>query len=314
MDRALEKYYNELIVAAIIIIAFCGLGIVLLSRLSNSYVSDVKAMAGEIRQMNAVVKGSVYESGEAIAVFGTCVDNYGMPVINSTATFSAWYPNGTQFIFSDNMTNISAGYFLYAGIMSLVQGTYLTEMVCNATIDGSPQFAKAWGEWQNPFWVNRLANISGQLSNLSLQIGEGFNATVANITFLQQNMTNSFNNTNNLILQTQVIANASVDRNSSLLAYLLYQLLNISSSYIVPANITWTEDADRVVYHTYWSIKVHVYDIYDKSLFYPDVQCTINTTMHDLQYMEPQGNHFISTLYISRDDPDFSWTTRCFWT
>ncbi|MBR9700897.1 hypothetical protein GOV11_03465, partial [Candidatus Woesearchaeota archaeon] len=43
----------------------------------------------------AVVKGSIYETGENMTVFGACLDAGGDLLEESTATLQAWYPNGT---------------------------------------------------------------------------------------------------------------------------------------------------------------------------------------------------------------------------
>jgi len=317
MDGALKQKGNsnvgEIFLISIVIFAVCGLGLVLLSEFGNSHLENNSPSGlSETRRLTALVKGSIYESGEAMSVFGTCVDAYDVPVLNSTADFSAWYPNGTQFIFDIPMTQLAQGYFLYEGNMSVVQGTYLTQLVCQAFLSGVNQTATAWGEWQNPFWVARIANISADVANLSNQIEVGFNNTISNITFVQETMVNEFNNTNQLILDTQVIANSSVDRNNSYLAYLLWMIINGTGS-ALNTTVTWDDfEVDRVSYWTWWTIKTRVHDAYGAIVSDPEVACTINTTLHPLQYMDEEGSHFTVDLFIDEYIDDFYYTTTCF--
>jgi hypothetical protein len=114
-------------------------------------------------------------------------------------------------------------------------------------------------------------------------------------------------------MQTQVIANASVDRNDSLLAQLLNLLINYSWS---PPHypLNWTEDPDPVIYQRTWSITVTANDVEGKIIQSPDSYCLINTTQTTTPtYMEAEGNHFIYSEHIYILD-DFFWTTNCFWT
>jgi len=348
MDREIKL--AEVFAIFIIVLAFCGLGLVFLSGFAKGAHETVKENV-VTRQLMAEVKGSIYGSNEMMSVFGICVDSYDIPAINSTASFSAWYPNGTQFIFSDNMTWLAEGYFLWDGYMPVVGGTFLTEFTCEAF----GQVAKAWGEWQNPVWVQRvsdvleLANLTYLLmedvngniiainatleeieaaiaainltinwttwelmiGNLSVQINTGITAIVQNITYLRGNMSSNFDQTNQLILQTQIIANSSVDRNNSLLAYLLYLLINGTGS-PVTHNLTWTEDYGEVIFWKDWTIDVVVYDEYGGRISYPDVDCTIETSLHPLQYMDPQGSFFRESLFIDNVG-EFSWIVQCFY-
>jgi len=315
MDGTLKQkgksYVGEISLIFVVILAVCGLGLVLLSEFGNSHLENSPSGLSETRRLTALVKGSIYESGEAMSVFGTCVDAYDVPVLNSTADFSAWYPNGTQFIFDVPMTQIAQGYFLYEGNMSVVQGTYLTQLVCRAFLSGVNQTATAWGEWQNPFWVARIANISADVANLSNQIEVGFNNTIANITFVQESMENNFNYTNQLILDTQVIANGSVDRTDSYLAYLMWLIINGTGS-PVNGSVNWTDFyIDGVSYWRDWTIKTRVTDEYGAIISDPEVACTINTSMHPLQYMDVEGSHFTKTLFINQHD-DLTYHTNCF--
>jgi hypothetical protein len=181
------------------------------------------------RTLVAVVKGSVYETGEQVSVFGTCLDQYQSPVPGVYAEMSSWYPNGTKFFNGTLMSELQPGYFLYTGTMSAVRGTYLTEMRCR--INGSVEEARAFGEWQNPYWVARLSNISQQASDLQVSIGDlrlnmsdSFEITWSMIQNL--NTTILIENLSEQIAYVAMVANASVDRNDSYLASLLLQLLN----------------------------------------------------------------------------------------
>jgi len=91
------------------------------------------------------------------------------------ASFSAYYPNGTQFVFDEYLPEIDEGYYLYTANMSSVQGTYLTELTCH--LEGSDMVAKAFGEWQNPFWVARLALLNDSINNINISL----NASELNI-------------------------------------------------------------------------------------------------------------------------------------
>lgn len=300
----------EIFLVAVFFIALIGFSAAYLVDFSDGYQESLP-QPSETRRLITMVKGSIYESGETMSVFGTCVDAYSVAVVNSSAVFSAWYPNGTQFINGTNMTKLAEGYFIYEGSMSVVKGTYLTEMTCTAFLSGVNQTAKAWGEWQNPFWVERIGNLSEQME-------VGFNNTIANITFLQENMTNNFNVTNQLILETQVIANGSVDRNNSLLADLLYELLNwtdFSDPYCVNATLNTTIfSVDEVIYWSNWTIEVKAYGASSNLLSSPDVVCFVNTTLTPAQtYMDVEDAYFTYTEFISSLD-DFYWNTSCFCT
>jgi hypothetical protein len=308
MDREIREInFSELVAICVIVIVICGVGTVFF--LSKVVKSDALAENehGVIRQLSASIKGSIYGTGEIMSVFGVCVDLYDIPVINSTAFLSAWYPNGTQFIFYDNMSKLREGYFIWMGIMSVEQGTYLTELDCFATLDGVNQSAKAFGEWQNPFWVNYLENMTASLS-----------VSVANISnqivFLNQTVVSNFNATDNMILQTQVIANSSVDRNNSLLAYLLYVLMNWTQQGAPCGNLTIDEvEVGDIRYYHDWMIKVKAYN-FGNLISSPGAACVINTTLtNPAVYMDVEGDHFSYTEHITTvPGSDFSWKVNCF--
>ena len=230
------------------------------SRSEDSFGFKVAESSGGEQKLFAMLKGSIYETGEYVSVFGTCLDQYDRGYVGSWATMSSWYPNGTV-LFSDvNMSEIQTGYFVYQGTMNAVQGTYLTELQCH--VPGTGDVAKAFGEWQNPYWVKRIsllndslaglagqisnvsdqiANISGvmtnlsvdvNLTNLTLQIGNlsvnvtnGFEITWNKIDNLSLQVNDSYNNLTQQISYVATVANASVDRNDSLLANLLYTII-----------------------------------------------------------------------------------------
>lgn len=431
---------------------------------SSSFSSGEEGWRG----LQAVVKGSIYSTGEQMSVFATCTDMYGVPAAGSVGYLSAWYPNGTQYIFNDSMLNISVGYFVWQGYMSAVPGTYLTEFTCVA----GGQVAKAQGEWQNPVWVDRIntvldsvnrtdlairdingtviginatvediygllqqmnlnmsnltlsgnvsvdlsglsqsinetytllnttnynvlvngqminetsnnvlllqsslnetyilvnntfvlmdqtyqlvnatnvnvlainqsvADLSSQLNsnitqmmsmiqglnlsvdltsienmiaNLSASTNQGFSDTWQNMNFIYQNLTESLNQTNQLILQTQIIANQSVDRNDSYLVQLIMQLINQTSTPVL-GNLTVEEyDVGLPKYWRDWTIKVRVYNDAGQQLQSPEVACTIETTQHPISYMEAEGEHFTKTLFITQYG-DFTWDVNCFYT
>lgn len=274
------------------------------------------------QQLKALVKGSIYSTGEHVSVFGTCLDGDDMPVNGTYAELSAWYPNGTQFIFYDNMTEISEGYYVWEGSMYAVGGTYLTELRCKLLSDPSIQ-ALAWGEWQNPAWVEEIGNISTDVQNISITLGNiqfdienGFNMTLEKLDQLNTTVTTQYNNLTNQIYYVGQIANGSVDRNDSLLYYLLVNLTNL----VTPVNLTgtlvnWTEDVDAPIYHDTWNIRVDVYDPDDteQRLTYPDVLCYISTTQTPTAVrMDDQGNHFVYDEFIYLRGT-WTWSVSCYW-
>jgi len=291
--------------------------------LRRGTVGAVAEMAGS-GVLRAMVKGSIYESGEFVSVYGTCLDNEDSGWVGSTGRMSAWYPNGTQYLDNVSMSTIQTGYFLYTGNMSVVQGTYLTEFTCH-----TPQgyVAKAFGEWQNPYWVARigmindsLSGISGQLGNLSGQVGN-ISEQISN---LSTNITNSFeitwqnqNNTNVLInnsyynLTQQLtyvasVANASVDRNDSYLAYLL-QLIAASTGAPVNGSLSVNESASDPVVNKMWTIRVNVTNEYGIVVGEPLVSCFINTTNQP-----PTTNALMSAKRDSSDKPYFTYSEKIF--
>lgn len=293
--------------------------------------------------LKAMVKGSIYETGELMTVFGTCFDGQDQPVVGSYAEFSAWYPNGTQFIFNQSMPAFQDGYFSHQSTMQAVEGTYLTEMVCFANISNTIYTAHAWGEWQNPYWVKRIALLNETLNNLNLSTNVSVNLTpildslanlsnltqatymlVGNISYFmndsfeivyqQFNQTNalinnSYYDLNQSIYYVAQVANSSVDRNDSYLAQLLLNLTAISAP---SGSLNFAEEADPVIYMKDWTIEVQAYSpLTGKKIKYPDAGCFITTTISPTpQSMTPRGNEFEFTQKITVLGT-FNWAVTC---
>lgn len=356
------------------------LSILILMLISSSVFMFVLAMKDDAPKaegaiLKALLKGSIYETGEYMSVFGTCTDAYDNPVSGTTGTLTAWYPNGTVYMSDQVMTTISTGYYVWQGYMPAVGGTYLTQFNCTK----SNQTALAWGEWQNPVWVARIAEaldivnqtqyiitdlngtiiginatleqieaivaqinltveeIQTEINTTQTLILDGFNSTLENLSGLQTSIEQNFTYTNSLIVETQIIANASVDRNDSLLAQLLYSLINHTG---VPTtgNVTWTERSgpNPPRYWRYWWIKVDVEDEYGNAVYYPEVGCNLTTSVTGEEVMDfytsPScagyykgdchgyddeddesnngGGYFYSKVFVS--SWDFSWSTTCY--
>ena len=222
------------------------------------------------RTLVAKVKGSIYESGEIVSVFGSCLDAYDQPFINASnasiinASFSAWYPNGTQFIDETNVTELDAlGHYLYTAPMAAVEGTYLTRLRCEL----GDQFALAFGEWQNPRWVGRINDTQNLVNDVLVQV----NGTQALIN-------STFINLSNQITIVGGIANNTVDRNDSL----LYQLILNLTLYGLPStgpagSLNFTEEWGPIVFKDDWQINVTVF-IGTTQVGSADARCFINTT------------------------------------
>jgi len=151
-------------------------------------ITQIKEASTDASKLRAMLKGSIYESGEEVTVYGACFDGWGYLIPGSNATFSSWYPNGTQWHNESPMTSIAgSGRFRIQMNMSDTMGTYLTQIRCNYEGD----FALAFGEWQNPDWVKRIkdtqdsvinltALTTSQYNNISLQIDNFWNETQIN--------------------------------------------------------------------------------------------------------------------------------------
>jgi hypothetical protein len=127
-------------------------------------ITQIKEASTNPAKIRAELKGSIYESGELMTVFGACFDGNGYLLPGSTGAFSAWYPNGTIWYNETPMTSIDGnGRFNVQMTMSDTYGTYLTEMKCMYLGD----YALAYGEWQNPDWVKRIKDTQSSVINLT---------------------------------------------------------------------------------------------------------------------------------------------------
>lgn len=277
--------------------------------------------------LKALVKGSIYETGEAVSVFGTCLDGDDLPINGTLAKLSAWYPNGTIFFSDVNMTEIAPSYFVYQGSMNAVEGTYLTELTCS--IYGRPEIAKAFGEWQNPQWVKKIGQINEtvgditiQIGNLSVQMNESFEITWDKIDSVNATVGDVYNNLSNDIYIVGQIANNSVDRNDSYIVYLLNQLI----TGIPDGNVTltWNETASSVIYYRDWTMYVDVFNSAGLEVQWPLVACYINTTNNPptvnqlMEWKNSCGSHDIGDdvgcyQHIERVKvkQGFTWNVNC---
>jgi hypothetical protein len=291
-------------------------------RVHISQGSDGELSAVNIRDviqqttLRAMVKGSIYSTGEQISLYGTCLDQDDTGYVGSYSTFAAWYPNGTQMFTGTAGTEIVPGYFIYSAPMSAVQGTYLTEFTCH--VNGSSVVAKAFGEWQNPMWVKKISDtlvLANQTNITTMQIANYSNMTLAqveaasyqlalmyNLSYMMNQtlaqmqaidamMPGYFNqtwnqiNSSTVMLNTSItttsnyvaqVANGSVDRNDSYLAKLMQQM---AASEGIPSTgvLTWIQGIDKPKYFTTWHINLRVYDEYNKSVDDSKVGCHIST-------------------------------------
>lgn len=183
---------------------------------------DVVKVASE-DELHALVKGSIYETGELMSVFGACLNSQDQPILNAsndtitTATFSAYYPNGTQFIFDEELPEIDPGYYLHQSNMSSVPGTYLTELTCS--IEGSDQVAIAFGEWQNPYWVERIALLNESIADVNANLTpiiDSLNAMNASLEGLSNNTLILLANMQEVNMTTQEILTYAEEMNVSM--------------------------------------------------------------------------------------------------
>jgi hypothetical protein len=274
------------------------------------------------------VKGSIYETGEAVSVFGTCLDGYDNPVPGSFAYLNSWYPNGTVQYENMSMLEVKSGYFLFLASMAPVQGTYLTEMTCG--VANTSLMAKAFGEWQNPFWVKRLENLSNfsvnlsglesQLSNISMQLGDynvtmvnNFNTTWSMIQSVNVTLNQTYANLSSLIRWVGGVANASVDRNDSLLALLLLNLTRCGTCANVSGQpVNWTASFDEPHYMRVWNLQVAALGPGNRTLAYPDVLCDFMTPLTSWKPMAPQGDYFMASDFITILGV-WTYNVSCYW-
>lgn len=128
-------------------------------------------------KLKAMLKGSIYENGSNMTVYGACFDGDGFLLPGASTTFTAWYPNASIMIgpnasmdrvYADydnplaNETTLpnGTGRWKIHVTMGDIIGTYLTEIRC----EYGGEFAIAFGEWQNPEWVKRIELTQNQVN------------------------------------------------------------------------------------------------------------------------------------------------------
>jgi len=143
-------------------------------------------------KLKAMVKGSIYEEGDEMTVYGACFRGDGSLLPAANATFSSWFSNGTQWQFDEAMTSLnnSGRWYIHTNMTSTT-GTYLTQIKC--TFGGNT--AIAFGEWQNPAWVVRIktindyvvaingtvVSIESKVDDLSVQINNNISTVLTQI-------------------------------------------------------------------------------------------------------------------------------------
>jgi len=147
-------------------------------------VVQVSEAASNPQKLKAMIKGSIYETGSNMTVFGACFDGDAYLLPEASATFTAWYPNGTIHTgpngtmdgiyddFDGYHVNGTGRYKIHVTMGNTI-GTYLTEIRCE--LDG--EWAIAFGEWQNPEWVERIAATQSLLVNVSNDLTQFRNDT-----------------------------------------------------------------------------------------------------------------------------------------
>ena len=147
-------------------------------------------------KIRAEVKGSIYETGSNMTVFGACFDGNSYLLPEATATFTAWYPNGSIVTgpnasmdkiyddFSGYSVNGTGRWKIHITMIDTI-GTYLTEMRCE--LDG--EYAVAFGEWQNPEWVKRIGDTQGVV-NTTYNLLQNMSQ---NLTMFENDTSNNFN-------------------------------------------------------------------------------------------------------------------------
>lgn len=256
----------------------------------------------------AKLTGSIYETGDYITVFGACLTARDDPV-NASVSLTVYYPNGTLAIQTTNVSMIKVGYWYYTDVMGTTVGTYLT--IWNCTYRG--QTALAFGEWQNPVWVNRLENLSFHSNvtvNISLicedneslcnKIERGFNQTNDTLWIIYDKIENisveiniSINDT--LIEYGICISNASVDRNDSYLAHIVQSIARGVGAPI-SYDFTVNEVVKVPIRGSNWRIKVYLLDEYGEWLTRDEgTACNVTvcdnavTTVYNMTWVEGTG-------------------------
>jgi len=233
----------------------------------------------------ANLKGSIYESGEMISLFGTCEDA-DRNSINATGLLTAYYPNGTIMFQDTPMSQFELGKYLYSAPMSSVQGTYLTAFECQYFGES----AWAYGEWQNPYWVARLATIQ----NLT----ENFDVNLTPIEFL---LNDSFNITFNYLEQI----------NTTINNYTGFELIGNSSAILIgiaktvgackDCNLTYIAYyREPIKFYNNWHLYAKVYNEYGRDVT-EVVNCNVTTNFWGTENMIYQSGNTYYTDDIGDD-------------
>ncbi len=195
----------------------------------------------------AELKGSIYESGENMTVFGACLDGEGILFPAAYANFTAWYPNGTIVVQETEMLPIlnngsPTGRHRIHITMSSVRGTYLTEINCSY----AGEFATAIGEWQNPDWVYRIFQIQNNITNITDVVNSNqvyLSNILNNINNFSSDVNNNFSQVLSALddLNISATINATSESTSQQFTDLRELIHSISTSY-------WILDSSNPTY------------------------------------------------------------------
>jgi hypothetical protein len=184
--------------------------------------NELGSYSTDERKIKAIVKGSIYETGENMTVFGACFDGDGYLLEEATADFDAWYPNGTNMmpttpmipiLSNESDPNSTTGRFRIHVTMTDTIGTYLTQFNCTVDTPGpNDDYAIAFGEWQNPYWVKRIGDTQQEVLNIS-EIVELNGQQLTNVTNLLQNFSDDVADNFTTVINTigSISVNASID-------------------------------------------------------------------------------------------------------
>jgi hypothetical protein len=178
----------------------------------------------------AVLKGSIYESGETIWIYGVCYQATNVTneeFVDANSTIKIFQGNGTILVYA-NMTNVSVGHYVYQWTVPHIQETFLTEMNCSY----NGLWALAWGEVQNPIWTNRIGNISST-----------YHLTLNTLSFPEQ--ISSFDNFTTYLSYS--LSNGSM--------YIPLDLLNISILYKNNTILTEESISDLILYRNIYKFE-----------------------------------------------------------
>jgi hypothetical protein len=242
------------------------------------YISNLSDRQSE-QLLFASLKGSIYEPNEQVSLFGTCRDADDNP-INATATLSVWYPDGSPAILNYSMAQFELGHYLYTASMDTVNGTYLTMMRCQY----QGMEALAYGEWQNPLWVRRIAMIQNSTAGLQESVDGNFNITFAYLNYLNSSIGN---------------ASSSIEGNLSAMDILIRGIAKTIGA-CVDCNLTY-HDYYRtpVVYYKNIHIYAKVYNEFGRDVT-EVTRCNITTNLWGTENMTYQDS-----LYYLDDEDDY---------